>query len=80
MKKALSMLLLLTAFVVVQAQDRTFSQMDESGNITSRGGGARNPKDSLGSDKKIPEGVYVLTMDKIFGVLRRAEPDTVSHM
>ena len=80
MNKALSMLLLLSACVAVQAQDRTFSQMDESGNITSRGGGARNPKDSLGSDKKIPKGMYVWTVDKMFGDIRRAEPDTVSHM
>ena len=30
MNKALSMLLLLSACVTVQAQDRTFTQMDES--------------------------------------------------
>lgn len=36
--------------------------------------------DSLGTDKEIPEGIHVWTVDSRFGDRTMARPDTVSHM
>lgn len=40
----------------------------------------RQGTDSLGTDKEIPEGIHVWTVDPRFGDRVEAKPDTVSHM
>lgn len=40
----------------------------------------RQGRDSLGTDKEIPEGIHVWTVDPRFGDRVEAKPDTVSHM
>ena len=52
--------------------------IDESGNITMRN--SRTSADSLGSDKEIPVGIKVWTVDERFGDRRMAQVDTLSHM
>jgi len=60
---------------VAFAQD-DFTRVDENGNLST----ANNKKDSLGSDKEIPKGLKVWTVDSRFGDRIAAQPDTLSHM
>lgn len=53
-----------------------FNQMDEDGNVARRG---VNP-DSLGTDKEVPVGLKVWTVDRRFGDRMAATPDTLAHM
>lgn len=83
MKKLLSILLLAVATLSAQAQvddyNNGFNQIDPDGNITN----AQNRKksaDSLGTDKEIPEGIYVWKIDRRFGDRIPAQPDTLTDM
>ena len=60
------------------AQFDSFNQMDEDGNVTRRS--IKHNADSLGTDKEIPKGIKVWTVDERFGDVRKAELDTVPHM
>lgn len=60
------------------AQFDSFNQMDEDGNVTRRS--TKHNADSLGTDKEIPKGTKVWTVDERFGDIRKAELDTVPHM
>lgn len=60
------------------AQFDSFNQMDEDGNVTQRS--TKHNADSLGTDKEIPKGIKVWTVDERFGDIRKAELDTVPHM
>lgn len=60
------------------AQFDSFNQMDEDGNVTRRS--TKHNTDSLGTDKEIPKGIKVWTVDERFGDIRKAELDTVPHM
>lgn len=78
MKAKLFALMFLVLPVAVHAQDdREFNQIDADGNITRRG---RADADSLGTDKEIPKGIKVWTVDERFGDRIEAVPDTVPHM
>lgn len=80
MKKTLAALFLLLFFSTsINAQER-FNQINENGEISTHGTHGRNKSDSLGSDKKIPVGIYAWTVDSKFGDIRPAALDTVSHM
>ena len=72
----------LTLFVLMPlmawAQFDSFNQMDEDGNVTRRS--TKHNADSLGTDKEIPKGIKVWTVDERFGDIRKAELDTVPHM
>ena len=59
------------------AQD-DFTRFDEDGNFST--GKKENKKDSLGSNKEIPVGLKVWTVDPRFGDRIAAQPDTLSHM
>ena len=83
MKKTLSLLfLLLLQLSMAMAQttlgNDSYNQIDENGNISRRNG--NNTTDSLGSDKEIPKGIYVWTVDERFGDRTPAPLDTMSHM
>lgn len=60
------------------AQFDSFNQMDEDGNVTQRS--TKHNADSLGTDKEIPKGIKVWTVDERFGDIRKAELDTMPHM
>ena len=55
-----------------------YNEMDDNGNFRQRL--SRQNVDSLGTDKEIPKGLKVWTVDSKFGDIRKAEPDTLSHM
>lgn len=55
-----------------------FNQMPPDGNISQRS--SRNMADSLGTDKEIPKGIKVWTVDQRFGDRRQTELDTMSYM
>ncbi len=63
----------------VRRGDIGYNQIDEDGNITTQDQ-RRQQADSLGSDKEIPVGLNVWTVDPRFGDRRAAEPDTLSPM
>ena len=60
------------------AQTDTFNEIDGEGNYRKRSTQAN--ADSLGSDKEIPKGLKVWTVDSKFGDMRQATPDTLSHL
>jgi hypothetical protein len=81
MKRVLFIVVLLLSVSNIFAQfndNGSYNQMDETGNITRRGG--KNKIDSLGSDKEIPKGIKVWTIDKRFGDRTDAVLDTIPHM
>ena len=69
--------LLSTAHGYAQFDDG-FNQIDTDGNTIQRNN--KGKKDSLGSNKEIPEGIKVWTVDTRFGDRKAAVPDTLSHM
>lgn len=69
--------LLSTAHSYAQFDDG-FNQIDTDGNTIQRNN--KSKKDSLGSNKEIPEGIKVWTVDTRFGDRKAAVPDTISHM
>ena len=65
------------------AQDRrTFNQVDESGNITQRTDNDNFNKHSNDTtkNKEVPKGYYSWTVDRKFGDIIPATPDTVHHL
>lgn len=83
MKRYLLFLLLSLVLLPISAQNEAqydgYNQIDANGNMTNQGQ-RKNQADSLGTDKEIPIGLYVWTVDSRFGDRRPAEPDTLSHM
>ena len=69
--------LLSTAHGYAQFDDG-FNQIDTDGNTIQPNN--KGKKDSLGSNKEIPEGIKVWTVDTRFGDRKAAVPDTISHM
>ena len=68
----------------VAAQFDDNNQFDQFGQSTNDNYGQRMSgkisADSLGTDKEIPKGIKVWTVDERFGDIREAELDTVPHM
>ena len=66
------------------ARAQTYNQMDADGNMTQRNGsnGNFNPhnNDTTSSNKEIPKGIYVWTVDRKFGDIHKAEVDTMPHL
>lgn len=82
MKKILSFIFLaLMSANPIWAQFETadYNTMGPDGVISNQRNRSANP-DSLGSDKEIPEGIHVWTVDPRFGDRVEAKPDTLSHM
>lgn len=76
--RLITLFLLLASTFAASAQTDMFNQMDNEGNITRRS--SKMSTDSLGSDKEIPKGIKVWTVDSRFGDIRKAQLDTVPHM
>ena len=78
----LTIISLLLALTHVDAQtDRTYNQIDESGNISQRSEGQSNRHNNDSTrNKVIPKGIYVWTIDRRLGDITPAEPDTISHL
>ena len=61
---------------------RQFSQMDETGNISQRSENSnfnKHNKDTT-QNKIIPKGLYTWTIDRRFGDVIPAQPDTLPHL
>lgn len=58
--------------------DNGFTQMTPDGRI-STATDRRAQADSLGTDKEVPKGITVWTVDRQFGDIRPAQPDTFPH-
>lgn len=81
MKKILSFIIL--AFLSAsplwaQFDTGDFNSMGPDGVVNNQRN--RQGADSLGTDKEIPEGIHVWTVDPRFGDRVEAKPDTASHM
>ena len=82
MTKRLSLFFVaLLALTSVCAQD-TFNQIDEMGNVTQRSDNTKFNKhnNDTTKNKVIPKGIYVWTIDKKFGNVIPAVPDTMPHL
>ena len=82
MTKRLSLIFVaLLALTSVSAQD-TFNQIDEMGNVTQRSDNNKFNKhnNDTTKNKEIPKGIYVWTIDRKFGNVIPAVPDTLPHL
>ena len=75
---SLALLALLAWPANLAAQKGTYNQMDADGNVSRRS--SRQATDSLSSNKEIPTGIKVWTVDSKFGDISKASLDTMSHM
>lgn len=66
--------------VMAQIVNDGMNSVDPYGNVTNSHNDGRMAADSLGSDKEIPEGMHVWTIDRRFGDRIPATPDTLQHM
>lgn len=81
MKKRIVLLLFCVVSMVAMAQvdNNQFNQVNNNDISTDPTRRKVNP-DSLGTDKEIPKGIKVWTVDRRFGDIVKAAPDTLSHM
>lgn len=78
----LTLSLLLTADIAYAQVRIATNETNTSGRLSQRDGRSRGDvsPDSLGTDKEIPIGLRVWTIDPLFGDRIEAEPDTLSYM
>lgn len=78
-----TIILALLALNNISAQDsRQFNQIDENGNVTQRndnGNFNKHNKDTT-RNKEIPKGFYSWKIDRRFGDVIPAQPDTLPHL
>ena len=81
MKKKLVLALLCAVSISLSAQidNNQFDQINRDVMLDNSNPRKVNP-DSLGSDKEIPKGIKVWTVDKRFGDIVHSTPATLSHM
>lgn len=81
MKKKLVLALFCAVSISLSAQidNNQFDQINRDVMLDNSTPRKVNP-DSLGSDKEIPKGIKVWTVDKRFGDIVHSTPDTLSHM
>lgn len=82
---ARSAFILLFSFLsLLSSHAQTYNQVDAEGNFTQRNesNGNFNPhnRDTTSTDKEVPKGIYVWTVDRKFGDIRKAEVDTLPHL
>ena len=74
-------LLLFFTSQVVSAQTDNYNEISPDGSITTPESRSRKKDtDSLGTDKEIPKGIKVWTVDERFGDRRNADVDTLQHL
>jgi len=66
------------------ASSQNYNQIDEEGNISQVGERNRNfnphNNDTTSNNIEVPKGIYVWTVDRKFGDIRRTEVDTIPHL
>jgi hypothetical protein len=82
MKARLTLLLTLILTVTNVVAQVTYNQIDESGNITqhSENNNFNKHNNDTTRNKEIPKGLYVWTIDRKFGDVIPAIPDTLPHL
>lgn len=88
MSKRRNILYLLLAACMTTMQAQVFQELDANGNVrqsynadgTTNGNFNPNRRDSLGSNKEIPKGVWAWTVDRRFGDITPCELDTMPHL
>ena len=88
MSKRRNILYLLLAACMSTMQAQVFQELDANGNVrqsynadgTTNGNFNPNRRDSLGSNKEIPKGVWAWTVDRRFGDITPYELDTMPHL
>ena len=75
------LLLLLLSLSGARAQD-VYNQIDDMGNVTQRRENQNFNKHNNDTtrNKEVPKGIYVWTIDRKFGDMIPAEPDTLPHL
>ena len=75
------LLLLLLSLSGARAQD-VYNQIDEMGNVTQRRENQNFNKHNNDTtrNREIPKGLYVWTIDRKFGDMIPAQPDTLPHL
>lgn len=83
----LLVVVLLTMLMRTAAQADRFQQVDAEGNVTQRGGNNTSGSSNFNKhnndttrNKEIPKGYHVWTIDRKFGSVLPAEPDTLPHL
>lgn len=88
MSKRRSIIYFLLAACMNTMQAQVFQELDANGNVTqtynadgsTNGNFNPNRRDSLGSNKEIPKGVWAWTVDRRFGDITPCELDTMPHL
>jgi len=79
-----TILLLLVLLTPATAAAQDFNQIDEEGNVTQRNNQNRNfnphNTDTTSTNKEVPKGIYVWSVDRRFGDIKRTEVDTLPHL
>lgn len=78
MNRFFRLILIFFCVPAVLSAQTPYSQMTPDGNMSQRN--PMNSTDSLGTDKEIPKGIKVWTVDEKFGDRTSAQIDTLSHM
>jgi len=65
--------------LISYAQD-TYNQIDEYGNVSQRNDNFNKHNNDTTRNKEIPKGFYTWTIDRTFGDMTPAIPDTVPHL
>lgn len=84
MKISVRLVALLLTVIPLSLSAQTYNQIDEFGNVTTND--ESNPNfnphnnDSSKQSKIIPKGLKVWTIDRKFGDIIKAEPDTLPHL
>ncbi len=76
---------MLLAWLSAAAMAQVYNQMDENGQITqidetANGNFNKHNKDTTHTNKEIPKGLYVWRIDRKFGDIIPAKPDTARHL
>ena len=82
-RRLFTLIIALLALIQISAQtNRDFNQIDEDGNVTTGNGNSKFNKHSKDTtqNKVIPKGLYTWTIDRRFGDVIPAEPDTLPHL
>lgn len=79
-----TLLTIALGLIAIISNAQTYNQIDEMGDITQRdASGNRNfnkHNNDTTRNKEIPKGLYVWTVDRKFGDIRPAVPDTMQHL